>query len=143
MAASRPLRAPGPLVAVVAGALCAGLAGCGEAAPSEERRVRDVLVAFGRATAAKDYRRLCRELLAPSLLEEVSAIGLPCETAVRTALEDLEDPRLTVGAIVVTGERATAQVRTSAAGQEPSRDVVQLEKVDGNWRIASLTGAGG
>jgi hypothetical protein len=38
----------------------------------------------------------------------------------------------------VRGERATAQVRTSAAGQQPSRDTVALEKVDGVWRIASL-----
>jgi hypothetical protein len=42
----------------------------------------------------------------------------------------------------VTGDAATADVRTSAAGQEPSRDTLRLARVDGTWRIASLAGAG-
>ena len=36
------------------------------------------------------------------------------------------------------GNSATADVRTSAAGQEPSRDTLKLTKVGGRWRIASL-----
>ena len=36
---------------------------------------------------------------------------------------------------------ATAEVRSSAAGQAPSEDQVKLVKVGDDWRIASL-GAG-
>jgi len=42
------------------------------------------------------------------------------------------------GCLRLDGDRATAEVRTSAAGQEPSRDTVALEKLEGTWRIASL-----
>ena len=36
------------------------------------------------------------------------------------------------------GDTATAEVRSSAEGQRPSEDTVELVRVDGRWRIASL-----
>jgi hypothetical protein len=58
-------------------------------------------------------------------------------------LEGVRDPRLTVGLITVADETATAQVRSSAAGQESSEDTVDLVRVGDGWRIASLgSGAG-
>jgi hypothetical protein len=53
----------------------------------------------------------------------------------------VRDPRLSIGQVTVHGDTATAEVRTSAAGQQPSRDTLQLQRVRGSWRIASL-GAG-
>jgi hypothetical protein len=38
----------------------------------------------------------------------------------------------------VSGDSATADVQTSAAGEEPSRDTLELSRVGGRWRIASL-----
>ena len=116
------------------------LAGCGESEPSAEQQVRDTVTAFGRATEAKDYQRLCDRILAPQLVEEVNQVGLPCEVALQQGLRDVRDPKLTIGAIKVTDERATAEVRTSAAGQTPSRDVLELVTVDGRWMISSLGG---
>ena len=52
----------------------------------------------------------------------------------------MRDPQITVGAVRINGDRATAEVRTSAAGQEPSRDTVALEKLADGWRIAALDG---
>ena len=98
--------------------------------------------AFGRATAAKDYARLCDELLAPKLVEQVKSAGLSCEAALKQGLGDVEDPKLTIGRITVDGDSARAQVRTSAQGQAPSQDTLALTKVGGRWRIASLGRAG-
>ena len=128
-----PVRRPLVLVAVAT-----ALAGCGASGPSDEQLVARTVVEFGRATAAKDYSTLCGKLLAPSLIEDVEQIGLPCEQALRKALGGVRDPRLTVGQIRVDGDRASAEIRTSAAGQQPSRDTLRLEKVRGSWRIASL-----
>jgi Putative lumazine-binding len=114
------------------------LAGCGEEGPSPEQQVRDAVVEFGRATAAKDYRTLCDRLLAPSLIEEVESIGLPCEVALRQGLGQVRDPRLTIGRIEVRDDRASAQVRTTAAGEQPSEDTLELVDVDGSWKISSL-----
>ena len=122
-------------VALLAGA---ALAGCGSSGPTDEQQVRETVDAFSKATAAKDYDKLCKQLLAPKLLEQVEQAGLPCEVALSKGLGDVKEPRITVGEITVNGNSATADVRTSAAGQEPSRDTLKLTKVGGRWRIASL-----
>jgi hypothetical protein len=124
---------PRPLLLVV---LAATLAGCG--GQSDEQQVAGTVSSFGRATAAKDYGTLCDRILAPTLIEKVEQIGLPCQQALQKALGDVQDPRLTIGKVTVNGDKATAEIRTSASGQAPSRDSLELEKVKGSWRIASL-----
>jgi hypothetical protein len=114
------------------------LAGCGESGPTPEEQVRSTVAEFGRATAAKDYAALCDRLLAPELIEEVESIGLPCERALRRGLGDVEDPRLTIGKIEIREDKASAEIRTSAAGEEPSQDTLQLVNLDGTWKISSL-----
>jgi Putative lumazine-binding len=114
------------------------VAGCGEQGPTPEEQVRAKVAEFGRATAAKDYDALCDRILAPSLIEDAEEIGLPCEVALRQAFEDLRDPRVSIGRVDVQGERASAQIRTSATGQEPSEDTLRLVNENGTWKISSL-----
>ena len=114
------------------------LAGCGDSGPSDEAQIRSTLAEFQKATAGKDYAALCDRVLAPALIQTVEQIGLPCETALEKGFEDVHDPRISVGAVSVEGDEATAQVRSSAEGQEPSEDTVLLVRVDDAWRIASL-----
>lgn len=122
-------------------ALGVGLAGCGGgSAPPPEEQVRATLADYGRAVAAKDYTAMCTRLLAPDLVERVNSIGLPCEAALRKGLGNVREPRLTVGRVEVDGDRATAQVSTSALGEEPSRDTIELQRVKGAWRVSSLGG---
>jgi hypothetical protein len=113
-------------------------AGCGESGPSDEERVRATLREFQRATEARDYAALCERVLAPQLVESVRQVGLPCELALEKGFEDVESPRLAVGAITVRGDRATAEVRSSAEGEAPSEDTLELVRVGEDWRIASL-----
>ena len=119
--------------------LALALVGCGESEPTAEEQVRSTLTAFSRATAAKDYQALCDRLLAPSLIADLKKIGLPCEIALQQGLGDVKQPRLIVGQVTVKGKRATAEVRTTAEGQTPSRDTVELEETEEGWRISSLT----
>ena len=114
------------------------LVGCGEGGPTPEEQVRSTVAAFGRATAAKDYQRLCDQLLAPSLVEDVESIGLPCEVALRQGLGAVREPRLTIGRIQVKDDTASAEVRTAAAGEKPSKDTLELVNLDGEWKISSL-----
>ncbi len=117
--------------------LGATLSGCG-GGPSDTERVQATVEAFGRATAAKDYQRMCDDLLAPKLVSEVEQSGLPCEVALRQGLGDVKAPTLTIGRIEVRGDDATAEVRSAAAGEQPSADTLQLVRVEDGWRIASL-----
>jgi hypothetical protein len=114
------------------------VAACGDQGPTPEEQVRSTVAEFGRATAAKDYQALCDDLLSPTLIDDVESVGLPCEVALREGLSGVREPRLTIGRIQLDGERATAEVSTTAAGQEPSRDTLRLENVEGAWKIASL-----
>ena len=128
----RRVRYLGPALALLI------LAGCGESGPTPEEQVRSTVAEFGRATAAKDYTALCDRLLAPQLIEEVESIGLPCERALRRGLGDVEDPRLTIGTIKIDEDKASVEVRTTAAGEEPSQDKLELVNLDGAWKISSL-----
>ena len=120
---------------LVLGATVSGCAG----GPSDAEQVQSTVEAFGRATAAKDYQRLCDDLLAPKLVSEVEQSGLPCEVALRQGLGDVKAPTLTIGRIEVRGDDATAEVRSAAAGEQPSADTLELVRVeDDSWRIASL-----
>ena len=119
-------------------ALAVVLSGCGDSGPTDEQQVRNTLNAFSKATAAKDYQRLCDKILAPSLIADLKKIGLPCEIALQQGLGEVKQPRLIVGDVTVKGKTATAQVRTSAEGQPPSSDTIELERTDEGWQIASL-----
>jgi hypothetical protein len=123
--------------ALAAAALLA--AGCGEG-QSDEEQVRETVAELGRATEQKDYQALCDRILAPSLIDELKEVGLPCEVALQQALGEVEDPKLTIGKVTVDGDRAEVEVRTSAQGQAPSQDVVELERVEDGWRISALAG---
>ncbi len=135
------LRAVATRVLLLLACACA-LAGCGESGPTEEEQIRSALASFERATADRDYQALCTRILAPKLVETVKQIGLPCEVALEKGFEGVSEPRISVGTVTVDGTTATAEVRSSAAGQAPSEDTVELVKVGDDWRIASLAGAG-
>jgi hypothetical protein len=127
------VRRPLAALLALAGLVC----GCG-GGPSDTERVHEVVAAFGQATAAKDYQRLCDQLLAPELVGEVEQQGLPCEVALKQGLGEVKAPKLTIGEIEVKGDAATADVRSTAAGEAPSRDTLKLVRVNDAWYIASL-----
>ena len=129
----RPVRRPLAALLALAGLLC----GCG-GGPSDTDRVHAVVAAFGQATADKDYQRLCDQLLAPKLVGEVEQQGLPCEVALKQGLGEVKAPALTIGQIEVKGDSATADVRSTASGEAPSRDTLKLVRVNDAWYIASL-----
>src|SRR5689334_785741 len=111
-----------PLVAVVA--VCAAVSACG--GPSDSEQVHAAIEAFQQATVAKDYQRLCDKLLTPKIVQQIESAGLPCEVALEKGLGDVKSPTLTIGKIAVDGDKATADIRTAAAGQPPSRDTLHL-----------------
>ena len=107
-----------------------------------EEQVRETLDRYAQATREKDYQTLCDDLYASDLVDRIRAAGLPCEVALRTGLEDRQNPQLQVLAVDVTSDTASARVRSTAVGEVPSVDTVGLVEEDGEWKVASLSEAG-
>jgi ketosteroid isomerase-like protein len=110
--------------------------------PNDNEAVSKTLENYAAATRDKDYQTICDDLYAKDLVDRVKAAGLPCEVALRTGLEDRQNPRLQVLAVDVNGDQALARVRSTAVGEPTSNDVVRLIKEDGGWRVASLSEPG-
>ena len=108
----------------------------------KEQEVRETLDRFAAATRDKDYQTLCDDLYASDLVERIRAAGLPCEVALRTGLEDRQNPQLRVLAVELTGDTANARVRSTAAGEVASTDTVTLVKEGDHWKVSSLSDAG-
>jgi hypothetical protein len=134
------------MFAVLLAALAVAAAGCGadeegggsDAGPSAEQQVRAVVARFGIATREKDYQEICDQLLADVLIEKIEGVGLPCEGALQRGLGDVEAPTLQINEVSIARGRALVSVHTTAAGQPPSDDALQLVREGKTWKIASL-----
>ena len=129
---------PAPRKTALLAALIALLAtGCSQ--ESDEEQVRSTLQRFADATARKDYQALCDDLFATKLVEEVRR-SVACELALKnSSLGDAQKPKLEVRTVKVDGDRATAEVKSSAANQPASNDTVELIREKDEWRIISLS----
>ncbi len=129
LAVMRPARAIALLGAAYA------LAGCGASASDE---VQAKLQQFAHAIAHREPATLCRQVLAPALVRRLTLINLTCDQAMRTFVEGVVDPTLSVRRVHVDGHTASAVVRTGARGQVASVQSVTLADTDHGWRLTSL-----
>jgi hypothetical protein len=127
---------------LLCGALALAACGGGGGSPkrSDADRVRDTLSAFGQASAEHYYRRVCADLLAKPVIDAVRGAGLSCESAMKTALQGVQSPKLEVGQVTIKGNRASAKVHTTAANQPASDDTVALVREGADWKIGALGG---
>jgi hypothetical protein len=126
------VRLSAAIVLVVIG--CA-LAGCG-ASPTDQ--VKAKVRQFASAVAHKDYGTICHDVLAPALVEHLTANHIRCEEAMRVALGSVRDPTLSIGPVTVKGKSASVYALTLAAGQQASLNVLHLIDTSDGWRISAL-----
>lgn len=121
--------------------LALALAGCGGGAdpPPAGGPARDVaatMEAFEQATAARDYTRICRDLLSGEARRQAG--GEECPRRLRRAAQGVRRPSLEVERIDVRGNTASVQVIARSAADPPARETVELVRQEGRFRIASL-----
>jgi hypothetical protein len=109
--------------------------GCGATANEE---VQAKLQQFAHAVAARDPTTLCRQVLAPTLVNRLTAAGLTCHQAMETFLASVTDPTMSVSKVHVTASTATAVVLTGARGQPAAIESVNLVNTAHGWRLTSL-----
>ena len=111
------------------------LAGCGASA---NQQVQAKLQQFAHAVAGHDARTLCRQVLAPALVQHFNAAGLDCEQAMQTYFQSVTDPTLSTSKVSVRGPRASAVVLAGARGQPSTVESVRLVQTRSGWRLTSL-----
>jgi ketosteroid isomerase-like protein len=116
-------------------ALAGCLAGCGTSTRDD---VQAKVQQFVTATAAKDAKTMCDQVLAPTLLERLAAGGITCQQAMQIFFSSVQSPTLSIGRIDVSGQTASAITLTSAHGQQGSLDAIKLVNTSHGWRISSL-----
>lgn len=132
-------------VLVLLAAVVLAAAGCGadkegaaDDGPTAETQVRAVVAKFGIATREKDYQQICDQLLSDQLVQKIEGVGLPCEVALQRGLGDVRAPTLEINDVSISHGRALVSIHTTAAGQPPSDDALQLVLEGRDWKIASL-----
>ena len=123
----------------------AGLAGCSfgdddepEPAAGAVRAVGETVERLERAIARGDWRTVCEDLFSADARERAG--GRACPRLLRSDAAGLRRPRIRVLRIDVEGRRATVQLRSTAAGQGPLTDVIELRREGGRYRVEALAG---
>jgi hypothetical protein len=104
----------------------------------ERTQIKAKVQQLATASAHKDYTQLCRDVLAPSLVERLQTYSISCERAMQIALSNVRNPTLSVGRITVHGRLATAITLSVAHGQQASLEAVELIHTSHGWRISAL-----
>jgi hypothetical protein len=124
-----------PVSAIAILAAASTLAGCGASAQQE---IKAKLQQFARAASHQDYGTICRQVLAPSLVEHLTANGIACEEAMQVAFNGVTDPSLSVGKVTIKGQTATAVTLSMARNQPSELDAIKLVNTDSGWRVSAL-----
>jgi pheromone shutdown protein TraB len=124
-------------------ALVVPLAGCA-AQPAasgkfkgQAQQVAQVVADLSSAGRSGNAQKICTDILAKELVQQLRAAGGDCETEMQAAIQDATDYDLQVADVTVTGNRATARVRQGAHGKIATFTFV---KENGGWRAMSLGG---
>ena len=129
------------MAVVAAVVLVARLSGR-EDTPSVSGAAADVVTTvrqFESALAGRDWAGICNRLYTSKA--RAAAGGSRCPAALAQSAGGLRDPRVRIVSVVVRGSAATVTVAASVNRKPPVTDAIQLEREDGQYRIASA-GAG-
>jgi hypothetical protein len=103
----------------------------------EQRLVANAVEDFESAASKGDQEKVCRDLLAKSLVDVYAKRGGTCEKAVDGALKDSDTFGLTVKSVTIAGQQATARV-TADRGTKDVQRTLTLVKQGTGWRISQF-----
>jgi hypothetical protein len=100
------------------------------------KEVAGVIERLEKATAQRDFATICGELLAAETRKQAG--GPSCPDVLDQRARGVRHPRIRIQSIEVSGNSAQARVRTTAAGQAPTTDVLRLVRENGKFRVQAL-----
>jgi hypothetical protein len=131
-----------PRAALLAAVLALVLSACGAATNTQndkfngaQQDVVKVVDNLAQAGSRGDADRICTEILAKQLVDELKSAGGDCVTEMERAIKDATDYDLQVTSVKISGNNATAQVRQGDDGKVATFTFV---KESGGWRASAL-----
>jgi hypothetical protein len=127
-----------------AAVLALGVSACGssdsDSTPSgtPQEQITKVVDNLSTAGQRRDAERICKDILAKQLVEELKTAGGDCLTEMDRAIKDATDFDLKISQIKVTGNSATARVRQ---GEDGETAVFSFVKEGNVWKASALGGA--
>jgi hypothetical protein len=126
---------------VLLAALLLPLAGCAAQTSSngnlkgQSQQVAQVVSDLSSAGRAGNSAKICDDILAKELVQQLRAAGGDCQSEMKSAIQDATDYDLQVANVKVNGNRATARVRQGKDGRVVTFTFV---KENGAWRANDL-----
>jgi ketosteroid isomerase-like protein len=111
------------------------LSGCGQ---STQDAIRAKVQQLAQAVGQRDWATICRQVLAPAVVEHLTRNGIPCQQAMRLALGGIRQPEVSVGKVIIRKDRAWAITLTAAQGEKARLTAIALRQTSDGWRITSL-----
>ena len=103
----------------------------------DQRLVANTVEDFESAASKGDQNKICRDLLATSLVDQYAQHGGTCEKAVDGALKDTDSFGLTVESVAINGQQATARVKADRGKHDVMQNIA-LTKQGAGWRISQF-----
>ena len=121
------------------------LAGCGAEQQStsldkfsgDERAVAQKVEDLQEAGSRRDPERICTEILAKSLVQQLESAGTSCTDEMKKAIEDADDYELEVQKVTIDGSTATVEVKR---GDDGPTETMEFTREGDDWRATSLSG---
>ena len=118
------------------------LAGCTTASSNSSKKfsgaeadVAKVVDDMQTAGRRHDGTKACTELLARSLVQQLSSGGTSCKDEMTKAMEDADDYSIDVRGVTVSGDTATAKVQRGSDGPTATWKLVREAN---RWKLSDL-----
>jgi hypothetical protein len=138
----RPLAILAVLALAALSAACAPSSGSKNTASDfrgDQRAVATTVEDLESAASKGDQDRICRDLLAPALVQRLSSPSRGCPATVDIALKNTDTFALQVTAVRITGNRATARVKLETGARDRVATIgLTRAGATAGWRIAQL-----
>jgi hypothetical protein len=118
---------------------CAGAAPTnrGDKFKGDQGQIAQLVDDLAQAGSRGDANKICSDILAKQLVDELKRAGGDCVTEMDRAIKDASDYDLQVVTVKISGTTATAQVRQGDNGKVASFSFV---KEKAGWRASALGG---
>jgi hypothetical protein len=127
--------------AVAVGCSCLLLVACGTSSKKKQatgpaKQAASTVAALQTDLSNRDWADICEQLF--SLQARAQAGGDSCEQFVRRGAAGLRRGQIKIRKIEVVGSNASADVVTTAVGQAPVNETIDLVFENGRYRISQL-----